>query len=113
MSLITDSINFTAYLADSADHLVGGTSNLAASTELWTGDVGTAGNIDASAAANAATQADQLTDIKASENATLPGPIIPPTGIPSWIWWLAGGVGVVVVLAVLAPYLGFLPKGKS
>lgn len=104
MSLLTDSINFTAYLADSADHLVGGTSNLAASTELWTGDVGPA--LPDQAAAQAA-------DIQASENATLPGPIIPPTGIPSWIWWLGGGVGVVVVLAVLAPYLGFLPKGKS
>ena len=109
---------FTGYLGDSAASILGIQTNFASQLEISTGDVGPAGNQDASPDANAAAQAAQLSDIQGSEKQILDAQNaqlgLPPGGllgaIPTWAWWVAGGVAGIAVLAMLAPYVGLLPK---
>ena len=103
MSLITQAVNFGAYSLDSVDHALGGTSNLAASSEIWTGDVGLGGNTLAPPDVQAAQQADQTADVAGSENsqiATQNAQIASAAG--SVLGGLAIGSGVLVVVAILA-----------
>lgn len=32
--------------------------------------------------------------------------------IPSWVWYAAGGVGILAILYILGPYVGLLKRGQ-
>lgn len=120
MSAFGEVETFGGYIADSGLALIGVKSNLASTLEITTGDVGPAGNQDASQAANDAAAASQLTDIQTSEKQVLDAQNkqlgIPPGGlldlVPTWVWWAAGGVAGVALLVTLAPYVGLFNKAK-